>query len=84
MNPRLHETHTYFIGYSDILDIVIISPKLICPQRYHYIQYVMYKEIVIIVNQRSCGLTSIAGAPATGSEETHIILSTTQLLQLNQ
>ena len=41
-------THTYIQRSSfnsrdsDILDIVIISPQNLCPQRYHYIQYVLY------------------------------------------
>ena len=30
------------IGNSDILDIVIIWPKIPCPRDYHYIQYVLY------------------------------------------
>ena len=34
------------IGYSDILDIVIIWPKIPCPWDYHYIQYVLYENYV--------------------------------------
>ena len=31
-----------YIGYSDILDIVIIWPKIPCPHHYHCIHYVLY------------------------------------------
>ena len=42
-----------YIGYSDILDIVIISPKNPCPQRYHYIQYVLYTDVQLAHQSRS-------------------------------
>ena len=38
--PHLHIRHTKFIGYSDILVIVILAVNF-CPQRYHNIRYIL-------------------------------------------
>ena len=39
------ENNYFIVALCNLLNIVIISPKNLCPQRYHYIQYVLYTQV---------------------------------------